>query len=81
MHSAAFPEEGKICFINGKVWVDLSMEEYYSHNRVRTEICATHALTDEEDEVRAVRDWKECGTATETQETLYHRTRRYDRFA
>lgn len=40
MHSAAFPEEGKICFINGKVWVDLSMEEFYSHNRVRTEIGA-----------------------------------------
>ncbi len=32
MHSATFPDEGKICFIAGKVWVDLSMEEYYSHN-------------------------------------------------
>jgi Uma2 family endonuclease len=38
MHSAAFPVEGTICFINGKVWVDLSMEEFYSHNAVRTEV-------------------------------------------
>ena len=38
MHSAAFPEEGKVCFINGKVWVDLSMEEFSSHNIVRAEL-------------------------------------------
>jgi len=34
-----FPEQGKVCFINGKVWVDLSMEAFFSHNQVRTEIC------------------------------------------
>jgi Uma2 family endonuclease len=38
MHSAAFPDEGKICFINGKVWVDPLMEARLSHNRVRTEV-------------------------------------------
>src|SRR5262245_34304194 len=38
MHSAAFPDEGKICFINGKVWVDPLMEEFFSHNAVRTEL-------------------------------------------
>jgi Uma2 family endonuclease len=38
MHSAAFPDEGKICFINGKVWVDPLMEEFDSHNVVRTEL-------------------------------------------
>jgi Uma2 family endonuclease len=38
LHSGEFPEEGKICFINDKVWVDPSMEEYDSHNQVRTEI-------------------------------------------
>ncbi len=38
MSSEAFPEEGTICFIHGKIWVDLSMEEFYSHNAVRTEI-------------------------------------------
>src|SRR4051812_6496641 len=45
MHSARFPDEGKICFINGWVWGDPQMEEYYSHNRVRTEICTVlHTL-------------------------------------
>lgn len=38
MHSGDFPEQGKVCFINGRVWVDLSMEEFFSHNQVRTEI-------------------------------------------
>ena len=37
-HSAEFPEEGRICLINGKVWMDLSMEEFSSHNVVRTEL-------------------------------------------
>jgi Uma2 family endonuclease len=32
-----FPEEGKVCFILGKVWVDLSMEEFFGHNQVRGE--------------------------------------------
>lgn len=40
MHSSAFPDEGKICFINGNVWVDLSMEEFFSHNAIRAEIGA-----------------------------------------
>lgn len=38
MHSTAFPDEGKICFINGQVWVDPLMGEHLSHNRLRTEI-------------------------------------------
>jgi Uma2 family endonuclease len=38
LQSTQFPEKGKICFINNDIWVDLSMEELFSHNRVRTEI-------------------------------------------
>jgi Uma2 family endonuclease len=38
LHSPEFPEDGKVCFINGKVWVDLSMEEFSTHNVLRTEI-------------------------------------------
>lgn len=38
LHSGAFPESGKICFINDKVWVDLSMEEFFEHGQVRTEV-------------------------------------------
>ncbi len=45
LHSAAFPQEGKVCFINGRVWVDLSMEEFSSHNVLRAEIGAVlHVL-------------------------------------
>jgi Uma2 family endonuclease len=40
LHSGKFPEEGKICFINDRVWVDLSMEEFFIHGQVRTEIGA-----------------------------------------
>jgi len=48
MHSTAFPEEGKVCFINGKVWVDLSMEDFSTHNAVRAEIGAVlHILMKE----------------------------------
>jgi Uma2 family endonuclease len=38
-HSSEFPDTGKICFINHDIWVDLAMEELFSHNQVRTEIC------------------------------------------
>jgi Uma2 family endonuclease len=38
LQSPHFPVKGKICFINNDIWVDLSMEELFSHNLVRTEI-------------------------------------------
>ncbi|WP_439623655.1 Uma2 family endonuclease [Gemmata sp.] len=45
LESEEFPEQGKVCFIHGKVWVDLSMEEFLSHNMLRTEIGAVlHTL-------------------------------------
>jgi Uma2 family endonuclease len=48
LHSGEFPERGKVCFINGKVWVDLSMEEFFDHGQVRTEIGAVlHRLVKE----------------------------------
>ncbi len=37
-HSPEFPEKGTICFINNDIWVDLSMEELFSHNQVWFEI-------------------------------------------
>jgi Uma2 family endonuclease len=40
LHSEEFPEQGKICFIDGRVWVDLSMEEFFSHNQIRAEVGA-----------------------------------------
>ena len=39
VHSGVLPEKLKVHFINGQLWVDLSMEELISHNRLKTAIC------------------------------------------
>jgi hypothetical protein len=36
-HSDEFPEAGRICFFHGEVWVDMSKEQFFSHNQVRAE--------------------------------------------
>jgi Uma2 family endonuclease len=36
--SPDFPEEGNIWWLRGRVWVDMSMEQIFSHNRVKTVI-------------------------------------------
>lgn len=36
-HSPAFPETGRICFLQGEVWVDMSKEQIFSHNQVKQE--------------------------------------------
>lgn len=38
--SEEFPEQGRFAFFNGNVWMDLSMEQGYSHNQVKAEIGA-----------------------------------------
>jgi Uma2 family endonuclease len=40
LHSGTFPERGRICFINGTVWVDLSTERFFVHGQVKAEISA-----------------------------------------
>jgi Uma2 family endonuclease len=40
-HSDAFPEKGRICYLDGEVWIDMSMEPFFSHNQVKTEFTAT----------------------------------------
>ena len=37
-NSDEFPEEGRICFINGEVWADMSYQQVFSHVRVRNAI-------------------------------------------
>ncbi len=32
-----FPESGRICYLKGEVWVDMSMEQIFTHVRVKTE--------------------------------------------
>jgi Uma2 family endonuclease len=34
----AFPESGQISFLLGEVWLDMSKEQLFSHNEVKTEI-------------------------------------------
>jgi Uma2 family endonuclease len=38
VESDEFPENGRICFLNGEVWVDMSKEQLFSHNQVKYEI-------------------------------------------
>jgi Uma2 family endonuclease len=32
-----FPQQGRFAFLNGTIWVDLSMEKLYSHNQIKHE--------------------------------------------
>ncbi len=41
MHSDEFPEDGRIDFLNGEVWIDVTMEELYSHNFVKAAVSET----------------------------------------
>ena len=34
--SDQFPERGRFAFLRDEVWVDLSMEQAFTHNRVKT---------------------------------------------
>jgi Uma2 family endonuclease len=35
--SDEFPEEGRICYLRGEVWVDMSKQQLFSHVEVKTE--------------------------------------------
>jgi Uma2 family endonuclease len=36
-HSDEFPETGRICYLDGEVWVDMSKEQLFTHNQVKGE--------------------------------------------
>ncbi len=36
-HSDDFPTTGRICFLNGRVWVDMSKEQVFTHNQLKQE--------------------------------------------
>ncbi len=36
-HSDKFPEAGRICYLDGQVWVDMSKEQVFTHNQVKQE--------------------------------------------
>ncbi len=33
-----FPEEGRICYLHGRIWIDMSKEQLFSHNDAKSEI-------------------------------------------
>jgi Uma2 family endonuclease len=35
--SDEFPEAGRICYLRGEVWVDMSKEQVFTHNQVKSE--------------------------------------------
>jgi Uma2 family endonuclease len=35
--SADFPETGRVCYLHGDVWVDMSKEQFFTHNQVKAE--------------------------------------------
>ena len=52
-----FPEEGRIWWLRGKVWADMSREQIFTHNGVRTEITSVlHFLSKSEDRGRVFSD-------------------------
>jgi Uma2 family endonuclease len=36
-HSDEFPEKGRICYLDGEVWLDMSPEQLFTHNQVKNE--------------------------------------------
>jgi Uma2 family endonuclease len=36
-HSDDFPATGRICFLDGRVWVDMSKEQVFTHNQLKQE--------------------------------------------
>jgi Uma2 family endonuclease len=44
-----FPEQGRIWWLNGEVWIDMSREQIFTHVRVKTKLTMTLALLAEQD--------------------------------
>ena len=36
-HSEDFPDAGRICFLHGELWVDMSKEQVFTHNQLKQE--------------------------------------------
>jgi len=52
-HSDEFPESGGISFLDGRIWVDSTMERLFSHNQVKAAVA--HAIMTVSRETRAGR--------------------------
>ncbi len=36
-HSEDFPDAGRICFLHGELWIDMSKEQVFTHNQLKQE--------------------------------------------
>lgn len=56
VRSDNFPEDGRICYL-GRVWIDMSKEQLFSHNGIKTEFAAVlHTLSKTEQSGRYFTD-------------------------
>jgi Uma2 family endonuclease len=44
VHSDEVPEKLRVCYLDGEVWVDMSNEQYISHNDLKTDVNAVLRL-------------------------------------
>jgi Uma2 family endonuclease len=49
--SDAVPDKARVCYRKGEVWLDMSREQLFSHNRVKTKCTSTLDRLAEEDEL------------------------------
>src|SRR5262249_19385932 len=83
--SGRFPDRGRISFIKGQVYVDMSPEELHKHNQPKTAIYATLFFLNQEIERgilysdRALVTNKQAGLSTEPDGTFvsYHSLQRH----
>ena len=41
-----FPEKGRICYLQGRIWIDMSKEQLFTHNDAKSEIAHQLGATD-----------------------------------
>lgn len=46
--SDCFPQRGRVSFLDGEVWIDMSPEELETHNKVKEVVCRTVGTLNEE---------------------------------
>jgi len=49
VRSDTFPERGRIDFLSGEIWIDMSEEQLFSHVRVKGEFCRMLSNLERED--------------------------------
>jgi Uma2 family endonuclease len=66
-----FPKEGRFAFLNGTLWADVTMEQLFTHNRVKTRVTSALDLLIAEEDLgyffsdRALLSHTDAGLSTE----------------